>query len=286
MKKLLAIVISVLMVLTVIPMSAFAEESSENTCGEALTWSFDVETGALVISGTGAMTNYSATSSAPWKDLIESISKITVEDGVTTIGNDTFVGCANLGEVSLPDSLTKIGDSAFRDCIGLTEITIPDAVKSLGHYAFYGCKGLTELKLGNSVKTLGNYAFTKCTGIRIVTIPEAMATIGKNAFKDCSDIDFVIFKGTEEQWKAVTIGDGNEVLADAMIRFGEVKLGDANGDGQSNSTDALMCMQQSVGMVDFVGDWFDSMDVSGDGKVNSYDALKILKLSVGEIESL
>lgn len=286
MKKLLAIVISMLMMLTLIPMSVFAEELSDNTCGEALIWSFAEETGALVISGTGVMTNYSAASPAPWKDFIESISKITVEDGVTTIGNDTFTGCANLGEVSLPDSLTKIGDSAFRDCTGLTEITIPAAVKSLGHYAFYGCKGLTELELGDSVKTIGNYSFAKCTGIRIVTVPETITTIGKNAFKDCSAIDFVIFKGTEEQWKAVTIGDGNEVLTDAMIRFGAVKLGDANGDGQVDSTDALMCMQQSVGMIDFVGDWFDTMDVSGDGKVNSYDALKILKLSVGEIESL
>lgn len=286
MKKLLAIVISMLMLLTVIPMSVFAEESSDNTCGEALTWSFDEETGALVITGAGAMTNYSATSPAPWKDLLESIKKITVEDGVTTIGNDTFTGCANLSEVSLPDSLTKIGDSAFRDCTSLTEIAIPAAVKSLGHYAFYGCTGITELKLGDSVKTIGNYSFAKCTGIRIVTAPEAITTIGKNAFKDCSAIDFVIFKGTEEQWKAVTIGDGNEVLADAMIRFGEVMLGDANGDGQSNSTDALMCMQHSVGMTEFVGDWFDAMDVSGDGKVNSYDALKILKLSVGVIESL
>ena len=61
-------------------------------------------------------------------------------------------------------------------------------------------------------------------------------------------------------------------------------FGDVDNSGDINSTDALMCMQQSVGMVDFVGDGFDSMDVSGDGKVNSYDALKILKLSVGEID--
>lgn len=286
MKKLLAIVFSVIMMLTVVPMSVFAEEAADNTCGDNLIWSFDEELSELKVSGTGAMSNYSAASPAPWDEFRTDIQKITVEDGVTTIGNDTFTGCKGVTDVSLPDSLTKIGDSAFRDCTGLNEITIPDAVKSLGHYAFYGCKGLTELKLGDSVKTIGNYSFAKCTGIRIVTIPEAITTIGKNAFKDCSAIDFVIFKGTEEQWQAVTIGDGNEVLADAMIRFGEVKLGDANGDGQSNSTDALMCMQQSVGMVDFVGDWFDSMDVSGDGKVNSYDALKILKLSVGEIESL
>lgn len=282
MKKMLAILFSVIMVLTLVPMSAFAEDALSGECGENLTWSFDEENGELTITGSGAMTNYSAASSAPWDTIRDDIKKIMVDEGVTSIGNDTFTGCKNVAEVTLPDSLAKIGDSAFRDCTSLTDIAIPDDVMSLGHYAFYGCKDLTELKLGDNVKTMGNYAFAKCTGIRIITASDALTNIGKKAFDGCEALDFVLFTGTEEQWDAVTIGEGNESVTGAMIRFGEIVKGDANGDGEINSTDALMCMQHSVGKIDFVGDWFGMLDINDDGKVNSYDALKILKLTVTE----
>ncbi len=48
-----------------------------------------------------------------------------------------------LEKVSIPDGVTSIGDYAFSDCTGLTSITIPDSVTSIGNAAFRGCKNLT-----------------------------------------------------------------------------------------------------------------------------------------------
>ena len=183
----------------------------EGECGENVSWLFDTTTGELAISGTGKMTNYSSASAAPWDEFKAQIKKLTVADGVTAIGNDTFVGCGNLEEIVLPESLAKIGDSAFRDCVKLAEIAIPDAVKSLGHYAFYGCTGLTELSLGNGVKTLGNYAFRNSTNIKLVIMPETLTSIGKGAFMDCGSIAYAAFKGTSEQWSAVYVGVNNYI---------------------------------------------------------------------------
>ncbi len=59
--------------------------------------------------------------------------------------------------------------------------------------------------------------------------------------------------------------------------------GDVNGDGKTNSTDARMTLQFSVGKI--AGDALDiaMADVNGDNKINSSDARLILQFSVGKI---
>lgn len=285
MKKLLAIVISVVMVLAIVPMSVFATEPTSGTCGANLTWTLNEETGELAISGNGAIDHYSEATPAPWAEYRAQIKKITIGSGVSKIGNETFRDCVNLEEVSIPEGVAKIGNTAFQGCTSLKEVTIPSSVTTLEHHAFAGCTGLTEIDLGDGMQAVGKHAFRECTGIRVVTIPATLASVADNAFYGCSALKYAISEGTEEQWKAVTIGYGNDILKSATIRFGIVK-GDADGNGKINSTDALVCLHQTVGNSDYSGEWLKSMDVNGDGKVNSYDALRIMKFTVGSIEEL
>lgn len=56
--------------------------------------------------------------------------------------------------------------------------------------------------------------------------------------------------------------------------------GDANGDGDINSRDALLVLRYSVG--EEVSMIRDNADVTGDGEINSRDALMILRYSVGD----
>ena len=261
---------------------AESENPYSGTCGENLTWSLDVETGELTISGTGKMANYSSTSPAPWDEYKDKIKKLIVADGVTTIGNDTFIGCKNLEEIDLPESITKIGDSAFRDCLGLEDIEIPASVKSLGHYAFYGCDGIKEIAIPEGVKSLGNYAFRNCSNLKSVTLPESLASIGKGAFMECSSLTDAEYNGTDEQWDNVTVGTNNEILLEALK---EVVYGDVNEDGKINSVDALNCLNHAVGKITLTGKKFEAADNNGDGTVNSIDALNILNYAVGKTTS-
>ena len=59
------------------------------TCGDNLTWVFDIETYTLIISGTGDMDNY-LSYTRPWMNYENEIKKVVVEDGVTSIGNYAF----------------------------------------------------------------------------------------------------------------------------------------------------------------------------------------------------
>lgn len=56
-------------------------------------------------------------------------------------------------------------------------------------------------------------------------------------------------------------------------------VGDVNSDGSTNSTDALLILQHSVGKEADINEKY--ADVNADGAVNSSDALVVLQISVG-----
>lgn len=64
------------------------------------------------------------------------------------------------------------------------------------------------------------------------------------------------------------------------------KKGDVNKDTKINSSDALLILQHSVGVITLTSEQKTLADVNNDSKVNSSDALKILQYSVGQITSL
>ncbi|MBQ7638898.1 MAG: leucine-rich repeat protein [Clostridia bacterium] len=96
----------------------------------------------LVISGDGAIFDYAEGESAPWAYYGWAITDLIIEDGVTSIGQDAFIGANNLERVSLPESLTAIGPEAFFDCNALTEIEIPQSAETIEAYAFGNCFAL------------------------------------------------------------------------------------------------------------------------------------------------
>ena len=69
----------------------------------------------------------------------------TIPDGVTSIDNWAFHGCASLTTVHIPNSMTSIGLGAFEDCTGLTTVDIPNSVTSIEVWAFEGCTSLTNV---------------------------------------------------------------------------------------------------------------------------------------------
>ena len=57
--------------------------------------------------------------------------------------------------------------------------------------------------------------------------------------------------------------------------------GDTNGDGKTNSQDALEILKHSAGLKKLTGDYLKAADINNDEKINSSVALKVLKYSAG-----
>ena len=47
-------------------LSAAAAETQTGSCGDSVTWTLNPDTGELVISGQGPMTDYAITNMTPW----------------------------------------------------------------------------------------------------------------------------------------------------------------------------------------------------------------------------
>ena len=131
--------------------------------GDNITWTLD-DAGTLTISGEGEMADYYS----PWYDQKESIKRVVIENGVTSIGANAFRDCTGLTSVTIPDRVISIGYYAFNGCTGLTSVTVPDSVTSIGDYAFHDCTGLTSVTIPNSVTSIGGSAFSGCTGLKEV----------------------------------------------------------------------------------------------------------------------
>ena len=132
------------------------------------------------------MWNYGYVTS-PFKDY--GIKTVTIEYGITSIGESAFLGCRGMTELTLPNSVRSIGKYAFDSCTGLTNLALPSSVTSIGSAAFQGCSGLTELTLPSSVTSIGDCAFYGCTGLTELILPNSVSSIGDIAFTYCSGLE-------------------------------------------------------------------------------------------------
>ncbi len=232
MKKLLAIVLTLVMLLSIVPfgaVTALAEETvTSGTTGDC-TWTLDGT--VLTISGNGAMMNYDRYYDGcdwqdfdpPWK--YKKITEVIIEEGVTSIGNNAFKDCKSLTNVTLLGDVTRIGWYAFKNCTRLTSITIPDSVTEIVSDAFYGCKNLKSVYI-TDVEAWCNINY-RCTymdedslpvaasplncgadlylnGIKLteVVIPDGVTSIDLLTFYNCKSITSITIPDS-----VTTIGD-------------------------------------------------------------------------------
>ena len=138
---------------------------------------------------------------------------------VTSIGEYAFVYCNSLTEVTIPEGVTSIGVGAFAGCRSLTEVTIPEGVTSIGEWAFEACSSLTKAIIPEGVTSIGKGAFLSCRSLTEVTIPKSVTSIGELAFYGCEALATVYYGGTQEDWDALkkNIGEDNTPLLNANI---------------------------------------------------------------------
>ncbi len=129
-----------------------------------LYWKLD--RGVLTISGLGSMDTGFDYDEFPWFEDRDSITRVEIRDGVTSIESNAFYDCENLVSVSIPSSVARIGDYAFEDCYSLTSVVIPEGVVYLGDMVFDCCRSMESLSLPASLSELGYLCFSSCSELK------------------------------------------------------------------------------------------------------------------------
>ena len=170
------------------------------TCGEDVTWQWDVVDGqgVLTIGGTG--TTISNTDG--WQGNTSLIHKVIIGDNITTINANPWTWATM--EVKLGSNLVSLTGFTFMNCQSLTTvkcssndpdgvITLPSGVTEIGDNFFLGCENITFVKLNNNITSIGKYAFSACVRLTtikcaatdpngVATLPSSMTEISENLF--------------------------------------------------------------------------------------------------------
>lgn len=116
------------------------------------------------------------------------LKKVTLAEGLTTIGDYAFVNCDGLESMNFPNSVTKIGSYTFRACPALKSVTMPSKLTEIPVAMFSACTKLAEINIPNGVKKIGANAFEGCSTLTSVTIPDSVTEIGDSAFDYCTSL--------------------------------------------------------------------------------------------------
>ena len=259
--------------------------ATTGSCGASATFSLDVETGVLTISGSGEMDNVNA-SDSPYYKFRDIITSVVIESGITRIGSCAFYGLENLTSITVENSECVFSDYAVDGCSNLTDVYFSGTKEQWS--AFYNEEYNDELKtatihcsngdihneagycgvdtdyfLDTVSKTLyisghggmddydsGESPFYNRTDIEKINIFSGVNHIGDYAFEGCTNISEIEYSGTIAEWNSVTIGTGNDVLYDCPITCFDGVTGLSDGSCGENVTYHL---DRSTGVITLSG---------------------------------
>ena len=231
----------------------------------------------------------------------------------TSIGDKAFIGTTGITSAVIPDTVDSIGDSAFAGCLSLERIALPPTVRMIGAKVFVSCTSLEYADLGSKgseLKAIPENCFSSCTNLAGVNIPYGVVGIGREAFYGCNAM-----KSIEIPASVMFIGENaiglrtNRITGDiepipdfiiagskgtaaesyargkgiAFIDTSSTPMGDVNGDGTADSSDASNVLQVYSEVSTGSESSFDNIqtylaDVNRDGQTDSSDASEILAI--------
>ena len=108
----------------------------------------------LTVSGEGNMGNfnYDGDTPTPWYVKSSEVTKVVVDEGITSVGFNGFYHFMNLSEVELPSTLLNLEPGAFQSCPQLKSLSLPDGVNI--HRASLQGTGLTSIVIPKNAKLL------------------------------------------------------------------------------------------------------------------------------------
>lgn len=216
--------------------AALSEALGSGSIDGGLNWSLS-RSGALTISGSGKMSDFSSVANAaPWDEQKDKIQSAVIESGVQNISAGAFSGCTALEKVSISDTVAQIDLNAFDGCTALAEFEVAadnKAFSSDGGVLFSAGKELLRCPVGKSADctvpsgtvAIAGGAFKDCSKLESLVIPDSVTAIGKSAFENCAALKRITLPKSITKLEALTFS-GCAALAEITLPDGLKALGE------------------------------------------------------------
>ena len=147
---------------------------------------------------------------------------------VTDIRSFAFDKCSNLTRITISEGISSIGLHAFYKCSSLTSVIIPEGITRIGGSAFYGCSSLTNITVPESVMIIEPYAFVSCNNLKSISIIGKGTYIGNDVFNFCDNLTIYCYSGSYAETYAIEndipyIILGTEGSDDSLIKISSTK---------------------------------------------------------------
>lgn len=239
-KRILSILLVAVMLMSVVPLSASAASGNGWTLengvltvskdpstisGEYLPYASEVRE-VVIKASAGSPYDGSFGAGGEFYEM-ENLKKITVEQGISSIGMYAFGSCPSVTEIILPEGLQSLGTSAFYGFSSLTSIDIPASVNEMEgcHYLFGQCYNLKAINVA-----AGNQKYASIDGVvydkevktllysplakEEVTVPDTVTSINPYAFQiregnsittTTVNLSQSLYDTAAEEWKAYEV---------------------------------------------------------------------------------
>lgn len=163
----------------------------------------------------------------------------TVREGTISLADNCFLGCTGLMGANLPQGLVYLGDNSFQGT-GIQQIAIPKSVTYLGIEAFADCPNLALVRVENpDAEYYDDSCFRNSPN---VSLSGAMgSTTFHYAWKQY--LPFRLMDGSLPKYDFNYDGEENVLdvmrLAQVVLHRPDGKLGDLDGNGRVEVTDAM-----------------------------------------------
>lgn len=190
------------------------------------------EDGTITISGNGKMKDFFSSMSVPWDLFREKVKKVIIQEGVNSIGRNTFFGCDKLVSVQIPSTITEIREGVFENCESLkyimldennknyqcdngvlyninktkiicyppakedTHYEMPSTIQDISEEQFEYCKNLVSIVMSDNITIIGSSTFYRCTNLQSIKLSNKLEKIGYSAFESCSNLKTIEMPNT------------------------------------------------------------------------------------------
>ena len=154
----------------------------------------------------------------------EEVTQLNIPGGAGCINDYAFIYCQSITSVTVGEGVTRIGDYAFYGLPALSRVDLPSSLEDIGVCAFAQNEAITDITFGDGLKCIESSAFYGCTGLRSLSFPAALDSIHYAAFAFCEGVERVEFKGGDV-WFGDVVFYGCTSMTDLKLSPEQTSIG-------------------------------------------------------------